>query len=82
MARIYEVLPLIGPEWGSPMRLIAFVTETELVQGILQQVGELTAPPPILRLRQDRFLPPAPCRFGSLGIRLKVRLLTPSILRR
>lgn len=47
LARIYAVLPLICPECGSPMRLIAAVTEREPVQRILRHIGEPALPPPI-----------------------------------
>jgi hypothetical protein len=47
LARIYSVLPLICPECGSPMRLIAAVTEREPVQRILRHLGEAALPPPV-----------------------------------
>lgn len=47
LARIYEVLSWICPECGNPMRLIAFVTESEPVKRILTHVGEPNTPPPI-----------------------------------
>ena len=40
-------LPLICPECGHPMRLIACLTEREPVTRILTHVGEPTTPPPI-----------------------------------
>jgi len=42
IARIYAVLPLIGPECGSEMQLIAFVNEAEPVRRIFKSVGEPT----------------------------------------
>jgi len=47
IARIYQVLPLLCPECGGEMRLIAFITEAEPLQRILLHVGEPTTPPPI-----------------------------------
>ena len=47
LARIYAVLPLICPECGSPMQLIAAVTEREPVQRILRHLGEPALPPPV-----------------------------------
>jgi hypothetical protein len=47
IARIYQVLPLLCPECGSEMRLIAFITEPAPVQRILLHIGEPAAPPPI-----------------------------------
>jgi hypothetical protein len=45
-ARIYAMLPLICPERGSPMQLIAAVTEREPVRRILRHLGD---PPPAAR---------------------------------
>jgi len=47
LARIYAVLPLICPQCGSPMPLIAAVTEREPVQRILLHIGEPALPPPV-----------------------------------
>jgi hypothetical protein len=47
IARIYEILPLICPECGSEMRLIAFVTEADPLRRILTHIGEPSVPPPI-----------------------------------
>jgi hypothetical protein len=47
IARIYEILPLICPVCGRPMRLIAAVTEPEPVRRILLHVGAPNNPPPI-----------------------------------
>ncbi|MCI0535660.1 MAG: hypothetical protein L0Z50_10580 [Verrucomicrobiales bacterium] len=47
LARIYAVLPLICPKCGSPMQLIAAVTEREPVQRILRHLGEPALPPPV-----------------------------------
>jgi hypothetical protein len=47
IARIYQVLPLLCPECGGEMRLIAFITEPAPVQRVLLHIGEPAAPPPI-----------------------------------
>jgi hypothetical protein len=47
IARIYEVLPLICPDCGQEMRLMAFVTEPEPLKRILRYIGEPPVPPPI-----------------------------------
>ena len=47
IARIYAVLPLICPDGGQEMRLIAFVNEAEPVRRIFKYVGEPTTPPPM-----------------------------------
>lgn len=47
IARIYEILPLVCPECGGEMRLIAFVTEAQPVSRILAYIGEPTIAPPI-----------------------------------
>lgn len=39
IARIYEVLPLLHPMCGGQMRLIAFITEVELIRKILDHIG-------------------------------------------
>ena len=54
LARIYEVLPLLGPRCGGEMRIIAFTTETAVIQAILGHLGEPTQP---LRLRPARAPP-------------------------
>jgi len=43
----FAVLPLICPQCGSPMQLIAAVTEREPVQRILRHIGEPALPPPV-----------------------------------
>jgi hypothetical protein len=47
IARIYQVLPLLCPECGGEMRLIAFVTEPAPVRRILLYLGEPATSPPI-----------------------------------
>ena len=47
IARIYEVLPLICPHCGEPMRIISFITQPETVTRILDHIGEETEPPQI-----------------------------------
>ena len=59
MARIYQLLPLLCPECGGEMRLIAFITEPEPVHRILLHLGEPAIPPPISPARS----PPVAAAF-------------------
>ena len=45
LARIDECLPLVCPRCGEPMRIIAFILEREVIEGILRHIGEETEPP-------------------------------------
>jgi hypothetical protein len=45
IARIYEVFPLVCPQCGAEVRIIAFVTETISVSRILEHIGEPTKAP-------------------------------------
>ena len=47
LARIYEVLPLVCPRCGGPMRLIAFITQPAAIGSILAHIGEPITPPPL-----------------------------------
>jgi hypothetical protein len=51
LARVFESLPLVCPNCGADMRIIAFVTEAVPVQRILGHIGEPTEPPPIAPAR-------------------------------
>ena len=51
LARIYETLPLVCPNCQSPMRIIAFITDTGTVRKILGHLGESTQPPTIAPAR-------------------------------
>ena len=51
MARIYEILPLVCPRCGGEMEIIAFITETDPIQRILNHIGEPTTPPQIASAR-------------------------------
>jgi hypothetical protein len=51
LARLFESLPLVCPNCGADMRIIAFVTEAAPVQRILAHIGEPTEPPPIAPAR-------------------------------
>jgi len=55
LARVFESLPLVCPNCGADMRIIAFVTEAVPVQRILADISEPTEPPPIATARE----PPA-----------------------
>jgi hypothetical protein len=45
LARIYKVFPLLCPQCGAELRIIAFVTETLSVSRTLEYVGEPIDPP-------------------------------------
>jgi hypothetical protein len=47
IARIYEVFPLLCPNCGGPMRLIAFITEGVQIKKILDHIGADSDPPHI-----------------------------------
>ena len=51
IARIYEVSPLVCPNGGAGMRIIAFIEDAEPVRSILTCVGEPVDPPRIHPLR-------------------------------
>lgn len=51
IARIYEVLPLICPDCGAEMRILAFLTDPFTVAGILRHVGLPASPPPLTPAR-------------------------------
>ena len=44
LARIYEVLPLLCPQCGGAMKIIAFITEAVVIREILGHSGEPTSP--------------------------------------
>jgi len=45
IARIYETLPLICPQCGGQMKIIAFIREKPTIKQILSHIGEPTEPP-------------------------------------
>ena len=45
IARIYEALPLLCPRCGSPMKIIAFITDPASLSRILKHLGVPTKPP-------------------------------------
>jgi len=47
IARIYEVFPLVCPQCGGELKIIAFLTETDSIQSILIHIGEPATPPRI-----------------------------------
>jgi hypothetical protein len=51
MARIFEILPLVCPYCGSEMEIIAFITEADPIQRVLNHIGEPTSPPRIASAR-------------------------------
>jgi hypothetical protein len=59
LARIYEVFPLLCPQCGAELRIIAFVIETPSVSRILESVGEPIDPPRLTPARGPPESPPA-----------------------
>jgi hypothetical protein len=51
LARIYEVFPLLCPNCGGEMRIIAFINEAMALREILAHLGEPTSPPPMAPAR-------------------------------
>jgi hypothetical protein len=51
LARIYEIFPLLCPDCGGPVRIIAFLTEAASVNPLLTHLGEPTTPPKLARAR-------------------------------
>jgi hypothetical protein len=47
LARIYELLPLLCPACGGPMRIVSFITDPIVVVAILQHLELPHTPPPI-----------------------------------
>jgi hypothetical protein len=57
LARLFESLPLICPNCGADMRIIAFITEAAPVEQSLPHIREPPRPPPISPARPGA----APC---------------------
>lgn len=51
LARLYDVLPLLCPSCGAPMRIIAFITDTPANREILDHIGEPSTQPPLVTAR-------------------------------
>jgi len=51
LARLFESLPLVCPNCGADMRIIAFITEAAPVERIPTHMGEPPRPPPITPAR-------------------------------
>ena len=51
LARLFESLPLVCPNCGANMRIIASVTEAAPAQRIFAHIGEPNEPPPIAPAR-------------------------------
>lgn len=51
IARIYEVCPLVCPQCGSELTIVAFLTEADSIQRILNHIGEPAVPPRIAPAR-------------------------------
>ena len=45
IARIYEICPLICPQCGGELTIVAFLTETGPIQRLLIHIGEPVTPP-------------------------------------
>lgn len=52
IARIYEVIPLVCPQCGGEMQIIAFMTEGAGIREILGHLGEAVSPPRLLPARE------------------------------
>ncbi len=61
LARIYEVFPLVCPNCGGAMRIIAFITDGPTVRDILVHLGEPITPPTVAPARGPPLweMPPA-----------------------
>ncbi|BCU06382.1 hypothetical protein Atep_10590 [Allochromatium tepidum] len=66
-ARLFESLPLVCPNCGADMRIIAFITEATPVERILTHLGEPPRPPPISPTRRPSAWArrPSRCRTGT-----------------
>ena len=51
IARIYEVFPLVCPQCGGELKIVAFLTEVDPIQRILIYIGEPATPPRIAPAR-------------------------------
>jgi hypothetical protein len=51
LVRIYECLPLLCPQCGHPMRIIAFIQDPPVIERILHHIGEPTQLPEVLPAR-------------------------------
>jgi hypothetical protein len=51
IARIYEVFPLVCPQCGGELKIVAFLTEANPIQRILIYIGEPATPPRIAPAR-------------------------------
>ena len=51
IARIYEVFPLVCPQCGGELTIVAFLTEADPIQRILFYIGEPATPPRIAPAR-------------------------------
>jgi hypothetical protein len=51
LARIYEVFPLVCPNCGAEMRIIAFITDGPTMRDLLAHLGEPIAPPTVAPAR-------------------------------
>ena len=51
MARIYEVFPLVCPQCGGELKIVAFLTEADPIQRLLTYIDEPATPPRIAPAR-------------------------------
>ncbi len=51
IARIYAVFPLVCPDCGGQMKIIAFIREKPIIHKILNHIGEPTEPPALTPAR-------------------------------
>ncbi len=63
LARIFECLPLLCPQCGKPMRIIAFILDRPVIERILTHIGEPTEAP---RVRPARGPPQAELGYDQV----------------
>ena len=51
IARIYEIFPLVCPQCGDELKIVAFLTDADPIQRILIYIGEPATPPRIAPAR-------------------------------
>ena len=64
LARLFEVLPLLCPRCSSAMKVVAFITQPEVIARILRHLGEPIEPPPVAPAREAQ-----PRLFTTAGSR-------------
>ncbi|QQO55832.1 MAG: hypothetical protein N838_23290 [Thiohalocapsa sp. PB-PSB1] len=75
-ARLFKSLPLVCPNCGAYMRIIAFLTEAVPVQRILAHIGEPTEPLPLAPARLGRCARPGAGLEPPPTARVQLRALS------